>query len=212
MNKHYCVAITGASGFIYAKRLLQCLLHQPVVIHLMISEAAREVARLEHSLILPKPDSDDSKQNAAYDQALIDFFEPNASQVRAELKCWSKTDWLSPVASGSHPLEAMVVCPCSTGTLASIASGLSNNLIERAATVCLKEHRRLVLLPREMPMGTIQLEHMHKLSQMGVRILPASPGFYQKPQSIDDLVDFVVSRVLSQMGVENTLLPQWGAE
>ena len=210
MTKHYCVAITGASGFIYAKRLLQCLLRQPIVVHLLISEAAREVARLEHNLVLPVTEAEEN--NDDYDAALMQFFEPNHAEVKARLKCWMKTDWLSPVASGSHPLEAMVVCPCSTGTLAAIANGLSNNLIERAATVCLKEHRRLVLLPREMPMGTIQLEHMHKLSQLGVRILPASPGFYQKPQSIDDLVDFVVHRILSQIGIDNTLLPQWGAE
>lgn len=208
--KHYCVAISGASGFIYAKRLLQCLLHQPITVHLLISEAAREVARLEHDLILPKPVSE--KHSSAYDQALIEFFEPEAAMVNAQLKCWMKTDWLSPVASGSHPLEAMVVCPCSTGTLAAIANGMSNNLMERAATVCLKEHRRLVLLPREMPMGTIQLEHMHKLSQLGVRVLPASPGFYQKPKTISDIVDFVVHRVLSQMGIDNTLLPAWGAD
>lgn len=209
MTKHYCVAITGASGFVYAKRLLQCLLHQPVTVHLLISEAAREVARLEHNLILPN--SDALHHDAEYDRALTNFFEPDEQAIKGQIKCWMKTDWLSPVASGSHPLEAMVVCPCSTGTLAAIATGMSNNLIERAATVCLKEHRRLVLLPREMPMGTLQLEHMHKLSQMGVRILPASPGFYQKPQSIDDLIDFVVSRVLSQMGIDNALLPAWGA-
>lgn len=210
MNKHYCVAITGASGFIYAKRLVQCLLHQPVTVHLLISDAAREVARLEHDLILPETAA--TQNNAEYDQALAHFFEPAERHAQARLKCWMKTDWLSPVASGSHPLEAMVVCPCSTGTLAAIATGLSNNLIERAATVCLKEHRRLVILPREMPMGTIQLEHMHKLSQMGVRVLPASPGFYQKPKSIDDLIDFVVSRLLSSMGIENNLLPMWGAD
>ncbi|NRA42232.1 MAG: UbiX family flavin prenyltransferase [Pseudomonadales bacterium] len=198
---HYCVALTGASGFVYAKRLLQCLLQQECVIHVLVSSAAREVARLEHDCLLP--DSAD---------ALACLFEPDHDKRKASLKLWSKTDWLSPVASGSHPLQAMVVCPCSTGTLSAIANGHSTNLIERAATVCLKEQRKLILLPREMPLGAIQLEHMHKLAQLGVVVMPASPGFYHKPESINDLIDFVVSRILQQLSLpaEALLMPAWG--
>jgi 4-hydroxy-3-polyprenylbenzoate decarboxylase len=104
----------------------------------------------------------------------------------------------------------MVICPCSTGTLSAVANGASDNLIERGATVCLKEHRKLLIVPRETPVSAIQLEHMHKLACLGVRILPASPGFYHKPQTINDLVDFVVSRILQQLDINNTLVVAWG--
>jgi len=209
-TKHYCIAISGASGFVYARRLLQVLLSVDCTLHILISDAAREVARLEEGVILP--DCAD---------ALLDFLQEDLGgsakvlKPLARIKLWRKTDWLSPVASGSHRLDAMVVCPCSTGTLAAIACGMSNNLIERAATVCLKEQRQLILLPREMPLGALQLEHMHKLAQLGVTIMPASPGFYHKPKSIDDLVDFVVSRLLQHMGlpeVAEQLLHPWGGE
>lgn len=106
----------------------------------------------------------------------------------------------------------MVVCPCSTGTLSAIANGNSNNLLERAATVSLKEHRRLVLVPREMPMSAIQFEHMHKLASIGVRVMPASPGFYNKPKTVEDIIDFVVARILQQLDLPQTLVPQWGMD
>ena len=123
---------------------------------------------------------------------------------------FGKQDWMSPVASGSGAPSAMVVCPCSTGTLSAIACGASNNLIERAADVALKERRQLILVPRESPYSTIHLENMLRLSQMGAVILPASPGFYHQPQSIDDLVDFVVARILNQLGIVQELLKRWG--
>lgn len=200
-NKAICMAISGASGFVYARKLLQQLLLQNCHVHLLLSDAAREVARLEDGIVL------EAEPQALKSQLLQLVGLQDASE---RLHIYGKTDWLSPVASGSANIEAMVVCPCSTGTLAAIGSGLSGNLIERAATVTLKEHRRLVLLTREMPLSALQLEHMHKLALMGVRILPASPGFYHKPQSIDDLVDFVVARVLQQLDLPHTLVNPWG--
>ena len=199
-KKHVCIAISGASGFIYAQRLIEVLLSQPIVVHLLVSDAAREVARLEQGVEI----TGDAEAIHAH------FTKIASNQLHGELKVWTKTDWLSPVASGSHPLEVMVICPCSTGTLAAVATGMSNNLIERAATVCLKEQRKLIIVPREMPMGTLQFEHMHKLSSMGVAVMPACPGFYHRPSSIEDLIDFVIARILMQMGFDQELLPAWG--
>lgn len=127
------------------------------------------------------------------------------------LTVYGERDWRAPMASGSNPDDAMVVCPCSMGTLAALASGLSDSLIERAADVILKERKLLVLVPRETPFSTLHLENLLKLSRMGVVILPPCPGFYHQPQNISDMVDFVVARILDQLGVENTLIARWGA-
>jgi 4-hydroxy-3-polyprenylbenzoate decarboxylase len=128
------------------------------------------------------------------------------------VKVFGKEDWMAPVASGSGAPTKMVVCPCSTGSLSAIANGASNNLIERAADVALKERRQLILVPREAPYSEIHLEHMLKLTKMGAVVIPASPGFYHKPKSVDDLVDFIVARILSQLGIEQTLLSKWGED
>ena len=117
---------------------------------------------------------------------------------------------MSPVASGSHQARAMVVCPCTTGTLAAIAQGSSDNLIERAADVMIKENRQLIMVPRETPLSAIHLENMLKLARLGVTMLPANPGFYHKPQKVDDLVDFIVARVLDQLQIAHSLVPRWG--
>jgi 4-hydroxy-3-polyprenylbenzoate decarboxylase len=127
-----------------------------------------------------------------------------------QLCVFGREQWMAPVASGSGAPSAMVVCPCSTGTLSAIACGASNNLIERAADVALKERRQLLLVPREAPYSEIHLEHMLKLTRMGAVVIPASPGFYHRPQSVEDMVDFVVARILSQLGLEQSLLPRWG--
>lgn len=128
-----------------------------------------------------------------------------------QLSVFGVQDWYAPLASGSNPPDAYVICPCSMGTLAKVAAGLADDLIARAADVILKEGRKLVLVPRETPFSAIHLENMLRLSRAGAVILPPSPGFYRHPQSIDDLVDFVVGRILDQIGVPHTLVRPWGA-
>jgi 4-hydroxy-3-polyprenylbenzoate decarboxylase len=127
-----------------------------------------------------------------------------------QLAVFGREEWFAPVASGSNPADAMVVCPCSMGTLAAIAQGMSDNLIERAADVSIKEGRKLILVPRETPFSVIHLENMLKLARLGVVILPPSPGFYTHPSTIEDMVDFVVARILDQLRVPNSLMPRWG--
>lgn len=198
-ERRVTLAVTGASGSQYALRLLECLVQADVEVFFLISQAAQLVVATETELQLPpKPQ--------ALEAFLTDHYQARAGQIRV----FGKQDWMSPVASGSGAPSAMVVCPCSTGTLSAIATGASNNLIERAADVALKERRQLILVPRESPYSTIHLENMLKLSRMGAVILPASPGFYHQPQSIDDLVDFVVARILNQLGIEQQLLKRWG--
>lgn len=193
------VAITGASGVQYGLRLVQCLIEAEVQVLLMVSRAAQVVVATETDLKLPgQPD--------AQEQFLSELF----GAVSGQLKVYGREQWLAPVASGSGAPASMVVCPCSTGTLSAIACGASNNLIERAADVVLKERRQLILVPREAPYSEIHLEHMLKLTRMGAVVIPASPGFYQRPQSVEDMVDFIVARILSQLGFEQTLLPRWG--
>lgn len=199
VEKSITLAITGASGAPYALRLLQCLLAADYKIYLLISSAARVVLATEQELKLPAG-------SEAAKQLLVKHFncEPN------QLQLCGKEEWFSPVASGSAAPKQMVVCPCSVGSLASIAHGLSDNLIERAADVVLKERGQLLLVVRETPFSTLHLENMHKLSSMGATIMPAAPGFYHKPQSIEDLVDFMVARVLDHLGIEQGLVPRWG--
>jgi 4-hydroxy-3-polyprenylbenzoate decarboxylase len=127
-----------------------------------------------------------------------------------QLRVFGREEWFAPPASGSNPPDAMVVCPCTMGSLAAIAGGLSQNLIERAADVVIKEGRKLVLVPRETPFSALHLENMLKLARLGVCILPANPGFYHHPGTVADLVDFVVARVLDQLGVAHQLMPRWG--
>ncbi len=199
VERRVTLAVTGASGSAYALRLLECLVRSDVEVLFLISQAAQLVMATETDLLLPpKP------------QALEAFLTERYQAKPGQIRVYGKQDWMAPVASGSGAPSAMVVCPCSTGTLSAIATGASNNLIERAADVALKERRQLILVPRESPYSTIHLENMLKLSQMGAVILPASPGFYHQPQSIDDLVDFVVARILNQLGIEQSLLPRWG--
>ena len=193
------LAITGASGAQYGIRLLEVLLLQGHRVYLMVSKAAHIVIATETSYKFPA-------QAAQLEAYLIEKFNPRAGQLRV----FGKEDWMSPVASGSGSPTSMVVCPCSTGSLSAIATGASNNLIERAADVALKERRQLILIPREAPYSEIHLEHMLKLTRMGAVIIPASPGFYHQPETIEDLVDFIVARILNQLGIEQALLPKWG--
>ncbi|TVZ37797.1 4-hydroxy-3-polyprenylbenzoate decarboxylase [Alteromonadaceae bacterium 2753L.S.0a.02] len=193
------LAITGASGVQYGLKLLRSLVALNCKVYLMVSSAAEVVMRVEAGLEVP--------ESLAAQQI---FFNNYSAAKPEQLTCLAKDDWFAPVASGSSTPAAMVVCPCSGGSLAAIATGASNNLIERAADVALKERRSLILVPREAPYSEIHLSHMLALTRMGAVIVPASPGFYHKPQTIEDLIDFVVARVLSQLGLEQSLVPPWG--
>jgi len=201
VQKRVTVAITGASGAQYGLRLIECLVNADVQVFVMVSKAAQVVIATETELKLPA-------QAAAMEQFLTALYQAKEGQI----KVFGKEDWMSPVASGSGAPSSMVVCPCSTGALSAIAVGASNNLIERAADVVLKERRQLILVPRESPYSAIHLEHMLKLTQMGVTIMPASPGFYHKPQSVLGMVDFVVARVLDHLNVEQNMIEKWGGD
>jgi len=198
-NTHIALAITGASGAPYSKRLLEVLLSQNITVHLMISAAGRIVLADELDWKLPSRASDVHKQLVAEFNC-----EPDLLQVYGEQQ------WSSPLASGSHRVGTMIVCPCTMGSLSSIAVGSSDNLINRAADVMLKENRKLILVPREAPFSAIHLENMLKLARLGVCILPPNPGFYFKPTQLSDIVDFVVARILDQANIEHKLMPRWG--
>lgn len=197
--KEVTLAITGASGAPYALRLLELLVKADINVFVLMSSAAKVVFATEENMKFPgNPE--------AASAFLTQHFDAREGQITA----FGKDDWFSPVASGSAAPKQMVICPCSTGTLSSVAVGASDNLIERAADVILKERGQLILVTREMPLSSLHLENMLKLSQMGATIMPASPGFYHNPQNIDDLVDFVVARILDHLGVDHTLMMRWG--
>lgn len=195
------LAITGASGAQYGLRLIECLVAADYQILVMISRAAQVVIATETDEALPGGAADQESY-------LIQRFNAQPGQI----KVFGREQWMAPVASGSGAPSKMVVCPCSTSTLSAIACGASNNLIERAADVALKERRQLILVPREAPYSEIHLEHMLKLTRMGCVVIPASPGFYNRPQTIEDMIDFVVARILNQLGIEQSLLPRWGED
>ena len=205
MNKTICLALTGASGMPYGLRLLECLLAAGCNVQLLYSQAAQVVARQELGLELP---SRPAEARAAL-LAHIDAVNPEINPEK--LLVFGREEWFAPVASGSNPPDAMVVCPCSMGTLAAIAQGLADKLIERAADVVLKEGRKLILVPRETPLSAIHLENMLRLARAGAVILPPNPGFYHHPESVADIVDFVVARILDQLAVPHALMQRWGA-
>lgn len=194
------VAYTGASGLCYGLRLVECLLTAKVEVWLMISQAARLVAKQELGLTLPL-------QPRAVERLLAERWRLTAGRLRV----FACADWNAPLASGSNPPDAYVICPCTMSTLAKVAGGLADDLISRAADVALKERRPLVLVPRETPLSAIHLANMLRLSRAGAVILPPNPGFYQRPQEIGDLVDFVVGRILDQIGVRHDLAVRWGS-
>lgn len=197
--KTVAVAFTGASGLPYGLRLVECLLAAGVQVQLLYSQVAQIVARQEMDLALPS-------RPAEAEQLLAGRFRPAPGQ----LKVYGREEWFAPPASGSNPPDAMVICPCTMGTLAAVAAGLSKDLIERAADVVLKEGRKLILVPRETPFSQIHLENMLRLARAGAVILPPNPGFYNRPQSVAELVDFVVARILDQLGVPHALVARWG--
>lgn len=192
------LAMTGASGAVYGLRLLDCLLNAGKQVYLMVSAPAQMVIAMETGLKLPSRPAE-----------MAALLSSRYAAKPGQLQCFGKEDWMAPVASGSNAPAAMVVCPCTAGTLSAIACGASNKLIDRAADVVLKERRKLILVTREMPYSVIHLENMLRLARMGVVILPANPGFYHHPRTIEDLVDFVVARILDHLDIQNDLMPRW---
>jgi 4-hydroxy-3-polyprenylbenzoate decarboxylase len=225
MNHPLVLAITGASGGIYALRLLDVLARSNRVIHLLVSPSGRAVLKqelgidtfgsplmVEHLLL----------SNLASESNRVTEFHPVLQSVLASRYSGARpiastnihfhehTDFMAPVASGSYLTGGMVVCPCSGSTLSGIACGASLNLIQRAADVHLKERRKLILVPRETPLSTIYLENMQRVAQAGGILLPAMPGWYHEVQTLADLVDFVVARILDQLELPNALMQRWG--
>lgn len=199
--KRVCVAITGASGSWYSLRLIETLLAAGHAVDVIVSKAAQLVFATEIKVPLPGT----TRAQAAF---LQDRFAVDGERLRV----FGREDWMAPWASGSGQPGPVVVCPCSTGTLSAIATGASNNLLERAADVALKERRTLILVVRETPYSEIHLRNMLTVTQMGAVVLPASPGFYHQPERIEDLIDFIVARILNQLGIAQSLMPAWGKD
>ncbi|WP_100407208.1 UbiX family flavin prenyltransferase [Bacillus solitudinis] len=196
-NGTFTVGITGASGAIYGVRLVQELLKQSYKVHLVLTEAAWQVFKEELRL-----DTSDRERT------LNELF----NTLSGELHTHHLHDYSAPIASGSYQNDGMVIIPCSMGTLSGIAHGASGNLLERTADVMLKERRKLVIVPRETPLNEIHLENMLKASKVGATILPAMPGFYHLPETLDDLVHFLVGKVLDAIEVDHDLFTRWGEE
>ena len=197
--RHFVVAITGASGSVYGLRLISELLRSGERVSLILTSAGRQVMNHETGL-------EWSAEIKLQRQQVQEYFASIA------VDCLAINDFWAGAASGSAAVDAMIVAPCSMGTLGRIAAGLSGNLLERAADVMLKERRTLLLVPRETPFNNIHLENLLRLSQSGAVILPAMPGFYHGPQTIEDLVDFVVGKILDQLDVQHSLFTRWGED
>ena len=195
------LAWTGASGIQYGLRLLECLLQGGRPVALMISRPAQVVIGMETDLDLPG-------RTGEIERALTERHGAAPGQLRV----YGREQWTAPLASGSAAPAAMVVCPCTTATVSAVATGASRSLIERAADVVLKEQRKLVLVVRETPLSAIHLENMLTLARAGAVIMPAAPGFYHRPARVEELVDFIVARVLDQLGIEHELVAPWGSD
>jgi len=199
MGERILLGITGASGTIYAERAVQCLLPKVDRLYILFTDAGREVARHE---LLPEH----------RDCLLLKFLEGEVPpEWRAKVRLLKNDDFFAPVASGSSVPSSMLILPCSMGTLARVAQGVSSNLMERAADVVLKERKRLVICPREMPLNAIHLRHMLSLTQMGAMIVPPSPAFYQKPKTMEDMIDFITGRILESLNIEHDLYARWNS-
>lgn len=197
--KTIALAFTGASGMPYGVRLLEQLIASGQRVWLVYSQAAQIVAKQEMDLVLsPQP------------RECERMFIERTGAKPGQLHVYGRDDWNAPLASGTNPPDAYVICPCTMGTLGEVAAGMARDLITRGADVVLKEGRKLILVPRETPLSAIQLENMLKLSRAGAVILPPNPGFYHHPKDIDDVVNFVVARILDQLGVEHALMKRWG--
>ncbi|MBK5931193.1 flavin prenyltransferase UbiX [Halochromatium salexigens] len=200
-TKTIAIALTGASGTGYGLRVLQGLIDAEVRVYLLISQAAQVVLRMESRLEVPSRPQEAER-----------FFSAYLGAQPGQLSVFGRQQWTAPVASGTNPPDAMAIVPCTTGTLANIAAGLSEDLIDRAADVTMKEGRKLILVVRETPFTTIHLENMLRLARAGVVIMPANPGFYFNPQSVDEVIDFMAARVLDHLGVAHQLSARWGVE
>jgi len=196
--KTLTVAMTGASGAPYTLRLLEICLQTDIHIQFICSQPGQIVLGMESDLKL-------TGSPQKIQQQLTARFDADPSRISV----FAKDQWTSPAASGSSVADAMVVCPCTMGSLAAIAAGTSENLIHRAADVIIKERKKLILVPRETPFSSIHLENMLKLSNLGVVILPPNPGFYQGVNQLSDIIDFVVARILDHLGIENEISPRW---
>lgn len=199
--KTITVALTGASGIQYGLRLIECLVQANCEVYVLMSKPARVVMGMDTDIPVPA-------RTSAVEKEFSELYNAAPGQIKA----FGQEQWTAPVASGSGAPDAMVVCPCTTGTLAAIAAGNCNNLLERAADVVLKERKQLIIMPREMPFSTIHLENMLRLANAGAVIMPPNPAFYQRPNTIDELIDFVVARVMDQLEVPQTLMPRWGID
>ena len=199
--KRITLIMTGASGAQYGIRLLEELVKAKTEISLLLSRPAQIVINTETSYRVPSRAAD-----------VEIYFSELFNATPGQIKAYEREQWMAPIASGSGVADATVVCPCTTGTLSSIAVGASNNLIERAADVALKERKKLILVIRETPFSDIHLENMLKLSRMGAVILPANPGFYHKPETLEDIIDFMVARILEHLDIEQKILPMWGSK
>ena len=200
-DKAITVALTGASGTQYGMRLIECLVRADHTVYVMFTKAAQIVVGSETEYKLPG-------RTAEQTRYLSSLFGAKDGQLRV----FGDEEWTSPVASGSGAPRRMVVCPASMATVSAIATGASENLLERAADVVIKESGRLIIVPRETPFSAIHLENMLKLSRLGVVILPANPGFYNRPTQVQEIVDFIVARVLDQLDVPHDLMARWGSE
>lgn len=198
--KRYVVGITGASGAIYGLRLTEELLRNNQRVSLLLTEAGRQVLAYETGLTLVD-ETDRCRQQLRQHFAAGEELEHHALD-----------DFFAPCASGSNAAAGVILCPCSMGTAGRIAAGLSENLLERAADVAIKERKPLLLVPRETPLSQIHLENLLRLSRAGAQIIPAMPAFYQQPRSLEDLVNFVVGKILDSLKIEHQLLKRWGDE
>ena len=227
MNPPLVVAMTGASGALYAIRLLDCLLRAGESVHLTISPSAAMVLQQELGVsvdvrcfqiedLLCSRGEDAASPSSELDKLIRRTLDGLAESLHHQtggqpaIHYHQHGDFMAPIASGSFLTKGMVICPCSGSTMSAVVHGASNNLVQRAADVHLKERRRLVLVPRETPLSTIQLKNMLWASEAGAVVLPAMPGWYHGVRSLGDLIDFVVSRILDQLDVENTLVKRWG--
>jgi 4-hydroxy-3-polyprenylbenzoate decarboxylase len=198
MRKKIIIGMSGASGAIYAVKLIETLLAREIHLHLIISELGAKV--FAHELAIQSKD-------------VSEFFSRmhDRGNFRGEITMHDSTDMFAPVASGSFPTDAMVIVPCSMKTLSAVAAGYASNLLERAADVTLKERRPLILVTRETPLNHVHLKNMLTAHEAGATIMPASPGFYHHPQSIDDLAAFIVVRILDHLKIEHSDSPRWGS-